>query len=442
MENANPNTTTSTRTSHDDEIPWVASAKSLPDVTLTSSSSSIETTDSSSFSEENQLAVMSTKAVTPSRPSNVKTALESPSPTLRNPNQRKSVTAIPIMKPINSRRPKNMEQMEMSDTTTAVITDLFAGVTLTSSSSSIETTASSSFSEDNQMTVVSNKAVTPSRPCDVKTEVESPAPTKRNSRQLYSVAATAVVTPSRPKNIKQVDMLHATAAVNPEGHRLASPRSVTILQASPSFQDHTIVWLIRHGESLGQLAPRTQRLTDVTLLDCGLSERGQQQARSMPTRYHLPPMDYILTSPLTRALQTALLGFPDNRHLMVHYDLCELGAANIPENQPRPLVRVLNELDAPRGMRIDVQSAPHHTKIPNVLRRQYIRQVFQWLAASTTTTMSSVCPPPQHIAVVCHFHVIRAALADEQGFCSPQLKPHNAAPIPCVLTPEGRLIPC
>jgi len=59
--------------------------------------------------------------------------------------------------------------------------------------------------------------------------------------------------------------------------------------------------LLRHGESVAQTATRKQRGTSRSLLDSPLSENGQKQAG----RVHIADMpELVITSPLTRALQT------------------------------------------------------------------------------------------------------------------------------------------
>jgi broad specificity phosphatase PhoE len=245
-----------------------------------------------------------------------------------------------------------------------------------------------------------------------------------------------VVTPSRPASSKNTTTSSCAAV------RVVSPPIPFM------FHPHNghYVYLIRHGESIGQLANSIQRRRDSSLVDCGLSALGQEQALFMKERHILPPMDMILSSPLTRALQTAVLAFPTAGQILVHYDLREFGGkGSIPENQPRPWKQVFADLPPESHFKIDVGSFAqdhhlswpnHHDTSPSVLRRLYIQEVFRSLAAQLRSKQR-----PQHIAVVCHFHVIRAALTDAKGFCDPQIQPINATPISCYLTAEGRLIP-
>ena len=340
-----------------------------------------------------------------------------------------------------------------------------------------------------------------------------------------------------------------------------------------------IVHLIRHGESVGQLCQNPhQRRTDPGLRDCGLTERGRQQAlqlrqrlrMTMTTAEESQPMenyfDMILSSPLTRALETALLVFgggggddddlgssrsrhninneyrmysdaqtvrsevlPQRRHLnnsnkiIVNYDLREIGTCTIPENQPRPwstvrshlqhqgfLLRVDDEtrttiggddgsdalntpsiiddcndchmegahddsLETKDSVLLDTETfAPtaykwpdHHDITPRVVRRKQVQDVFRWLyyhynsndSATTgestgladdlimsrddgnTANADKAYHLTRHVAVVCHYHVIRAALRDGRGFCDPTIRPANAEPISCLLTPSGQMVP-
>lgn len=75
------------------------------------------------------------------------------------------------------------------------------------------------------------------------------------------------------------------------------------------------LWLIRHGESLGNL--------DGTEADTGLSPRGQRQARALAGALAGEAFDQVLSSPLLRARETAALALP-GRALAVVPDLREL----------------------------------------------------------------------------------------------------------------------
>jgi len=238
----------------------------------------------------------------------------------------------------------------------------------------------------------------------------------------------------------------------PEKGQRRRSRSAAYVQQGltpvPSYsnakQEPKLVYLIRHGESMGQKAPsRKARQTDPSLQDCGLSDTGIQQALGLAQQLQqsdkAPDIELVLSSPLTRALQTALTAFP-NQTILCHYHLREIGSP-IPENCPRPMASVLQELQRLNHdtARIDYQQLQPpdwpRTDSPKVVRsRHHVPNVFQWLAFNR---------PERVIAVVCHYHVIRAALQpshDDGGGKLLALHPQNCEPIACRLCPTtGRL---
>lgn len=181
-------------------------------------------------------------------------------------------------------------------------------------------------------------------------------------------------------------------------------------------------YLIRHGESLGQATKnRRQRETDPQLLDCGLTFRGRVEAQTRVAAQlgqdKMSKIELVVSSPLTRALETACRAFPDTP-ILVHYHLRELGSP-IPENQPRCMSRVLRDLQQQQDdngdsyllptSNIDTETLrpdvwpPVHDCVPKVLRRDRVADSLYWLARER---------PERVLAVVCHYHVIRAALRD------------------------------
>jgi broad specificity phosphatase PhoE len=192
------------------------------------------------------------------------------------------------------------------------------------------------------------------------------------------------------------------------------------------------------------------------LIDCGLSALGIWQAREMIPQLlgqdTVDAIELVITSPLTRALQTSVLAFPD-KPILCHYHLREIGSM-IPENIPRPMKQVLIDLQQQLGDitvdRVDVETLrpdhwpKRHDTPPKVIRRDHVRAVFQWIAQHR---------PEQTIAVVCHYHVILAALADPRTTqtcthsnqtttvtTTTSISPENATPIKCYLEAEtGKL---
>lgn len=100
---------------------------------------------------------------------------------------------------------------------------------------------------------------------------------------------------------------------------------------------------IRHAESHGNVARRNGlRRTDMSLLDCGITRKGEAQCREVDGRALACPL--VLVSPLTRALTTALRIFKGcGAHIVCHPALREVGT-DIPENRPRPLSQVSRDL--------------------------------------------------------------------------------------------------
>eukprot|EP00546_Thalassionema_frauenfeldii_P019074 CAMPEP_0178894596 /NCGR_PEP_ID=MMETSP0786-20121207/105_1 /TAXON_ID=186022 /ORGANISM="Thalassionema frauenfeldii, Strain CCMP 1798" /LENGTH=252 /DNA_ID=CAMNT_0020564705 /DNA_START=249 /DNA_END=1007 /DNA_ORIENTATION=- len=199
------------------------------------------------------------------------------------------------------------------------------------------------------------------------------------------------------------------------------------------------VYLIRHGQSVGNATNTfggADRNTSDHLIDCGLTETGRNQALDIAKFFTDVTIDLVVSSPMTRALNTAVLGFP-NYDILVHYNLREFGC-RIPENVPRPMNEVLKDIHA------DVQAREKHEvtidltslqpkRWPNphssISRKDEVRNAFQWLYTNRQE---------QTIVVVCHYNVIRSLLSDNLGRCS--IKPKNGIPICCLLKADGNLV--
>ena len=196
-----------------------------------------------------------------------------------------------------------------------------------------------------------------------------------------------------------------------------------------------ILYLIRHGRSKGQDAKKNglDRKTDPSLRDCGLSSLGLVQARAVASNLDdaaLKSIQLVISSPLTRALHTAILGFID-KDVLVHYDLREIGS-KIPENNPRPMEEVLKEIGIDSNVRngaLDyVSMRPKdwpRDYSPLVVKKDRIRNVLKWIYNER---------PEECLAVVCHYNVIRSALVD-----SVDVRPKNGIPIKCHLFSNGDL---
>lgn len=191
------------------------------------------------------------------------------------------------------------------------------------------------------------------------------------------------------------------------------------------------LYLIRHGESMGQTAKRRgmNRKTDDRLRDAALTNQGIWQAQQLIDYPFDPPVELVVSSPLTRALHTAVLGFEEEYPILVHYGLCELGGSKIPENMPRLMKQVLADIDGSTAT-LDYTSLKPDKWPPTfdvmAKRCKSLAQAMQYLYDDR---------PEQSIAVVCHYNVIRQIVEDAGS-----LRPENANPIHCELQPTGQVV--
>ena len=141
-----------------------------------------------------------------------------------------------------------------------------------------------------------------------------------------------------------------------------------------------------------------------------------------------------MSSPLTRALHTALIGFATRGEgvpLVVNYFIREVGSA-IPENQPRPIDLVLRDLssdaDATRLEEVDYKSLMPANWPEDAGGRsekaEKMDEFVEWLCGR----------PETKIAVVCHHNVIQALLK------SKKVDIENAVPIRCSLCSESGVL--
>lgn len=194
------------------------------------------------------------------------------------------------------------------------------------------------------------------------------------------------------------------------------------------------VYLIRHGESLGQLASKKRRTTDWDLIDCGLSSQGEFQATNIPSllgseRYGR--VCFVVSSPLTRAVQTSVLGFP-TKNIAIHYDLGEIGG--IPENRPRCLKKVLADTggeERVNGTTFATSPAgfpKSHRGLTGGDRKERLKGVWPRL---WTFCQEQNC---EEFAIVCHHNIIKMALTNHRD-----IQPKNAIPIECILHSNGHM---
>ena len=192
------------------------------------------------------------------------------------------------------------------------------------------------------------------------------------------------------------------------------------------------LYLIRHGQSQGQVAKRLgmDRQRDQQLRDADLTNEGVLQAQQISNyNFGEGEPELVVSSPLTRALHTAILGFPNpGQRILIHYDLAEVGS-RVPENTPRPIHQVLKDLETTDRI-VDAKALLPDTW-PTVLydgknnRGKAIQRAMQYLYAERVE---------ETIAVVCHFNVIRQILEDGGS-----VRPQNAIPIACELYSNGQV---
>mmetsp|Transcript_42914 Transcript_42914/g.48752 ORF Transcript_42914/g.48752 Transcript_42914/m.48752 type:complete len:267 (-) Transcript_42914:32-832(-) len=218
---------------------------------------------------------------------------------------------------------------------------------------------------------------------------------------------------------------------------LQSPTSSSIFSTRKPSIYHSSrrkrLYLIRHGESLGQTANRRglDRTRDPSLLDAGLTPTGIWQAQQLALDDELKQsVQLVISSPLTRALHTAVLGFREKNHrITVDYDLYELGS-RVPENTPRHIQKVLKDINMTRKIIDYTSRMPDTWPIlqydGKVNRSKAIRRAMLYLHREQEENC---------IAIVCHFHVIREIVEDGKS-----LRPRNAVPIVCNLLPNGRVV--
>lgn len=199
-----------------------------------------------------------------------------------------------------------------------------------------------------------------------------------------------------------------------------------------------IIILVRHGQSLGQSAKEDgkNRKTDKSLVDAKLSNKGLRQASLLSTTMDISRVQLIVSSPLTRAFQTAVIAFKnrdvESTKMMVHYHIREIGS-RIPENQPRPISAVLRDVRSNPQTNFDHVSSIDTDSLrpedwPSIGAKNdkadELSNFKSWLYNDRDEDV---------IAVVCHHNVIVALLGAQVR------RVVNAVPIHCELDEGGRL---
>ena len=99
---------------------------------------------------------------------------------------------------------------------------------------------------------------------------------------------------------------------------------------------------MRHAQSNAQVC-RKRKINSPALFDCYITGLGEIQAKSAwSNKDNLPEL--IVVSPLTRAIQTAIIAFNNiDIPIICHPDLKEIGGSKLPENHFRGIVNLLND---------------------------------------------------------------------------------------------------
>jgi len=118
--------------------------------------------------------------------------------------------------------------------------------------------------------------------------------------------------------------------------------------------------LFRHGRSLAQDAP-SSRLWSHDLLDCGLSEEGWEQCLQLRSELFDDFFDLVVVSPLTKALQTALVVFQDRPVPIVVHPALAGDRGGPPEATARRLIDLQGDSqvkELPRFDEVDFSLLP------------------------------------------------------------------------------------
>lgn len=99
---------------------------------------------------------------------------------------------------------------------------------------------------------------------------------------------------------------------------------------------------IRHGEDLGAI--------NGIIDDLGLTELGKKQVQNIKTVVNEFRPDYIVSSPLKRALETAeIINEDDNKEIKINHLLTEMNFLNLQDIDKTELIKFNTKLDASSG---------------------------------------------------------------------------------------------
>eukprot|EP00055_Hartaetosiga_balthica_P017795 m.123250 g.123250 ORF g.123250 m.123250 type:complete len:489 (+) comp9404_c1_seq9:111-1577(+) len=179
-----------------------------------------------------------------------------------------------------------------------------------------------------------------------------------------------------------------------------------------------IVYFIRHGQSVGNVARRDERFSDACY-DAPLTEHGQLQARKLQEYVERWGVQKVYSSPLTRALQTTCLAFERLSQPIVAWPMVTEFYPHMPECRGRNRDELEQMLLLTTMSRFkDVQMDGVYDQWWHAAGDRHFRlsSFFQWLAT---------CPETK-IAVVCHWGFLNETLLNEAK-CQSRLELHNCS---------------
>ena len=162
------------------------------------------------------------------------------------------------------------------------------------------------------------------------------------------------------------------------------------------------IFFIRHGQSesnIARMAKDPKVDTDIRFLDAKLSEHGKKQAAALDTLVEGWGVEFVFTSPLTRAIQTACLAF---------------GKTKVPIRAEPLVTEYFSHLVECRGRHVDLIRAEEHLlmlpKFTDVCL-QHVPHTNWWEACDDLTRPDQFLNkvgqmPQQTLSVVSHYGTI------------------------------------
>ncbi|MDA8747505.1 phosphoglycerate mutase family protein [Litoreibacter sp.] len=169
------------------------------------------------------------------------------------------------------------------------------------------------------------------------------------------------------------------------------------------------IYLIRHGQSEFNAVFKGSR--DPMIFDAPLTSLGQSQAEDTRAKAADLNVSHIICSPLTRAIQTARLIFPDRQPEVMQDAREHLGHSCDVGRDPAALSDEFPDMTFDHLPEIWWHQGPLNENSIPVEPWDVFRTRMQFLR----TTLGA--PPARPLAVVCHGHVIRELTGVDPANC-------------------------